>query len=209
MDAVRLVVFGASGPTGRLVVTRALERGHQVTAVARHLDALTESERLTLRPADVRDPLAIRAIVPGHDAAVSVIGTPARSPGNLYSTAARSIVAALEAEEVPRFVGVSSGGVRPDDRGLPLWFRLAIPLFLRKLYHDMVEMERIVRASSLDWTLVRSAYLTDKPARGRFRVVDGANPPGGSRISRNDLADFLIDQLETDRWSRAAPTLAY
>jgi putative NADH-flavin reductase len=206
---VRVVVLGASGPTGRLVVARALEHGHQVTAVARHLDVLAETERLTLRPADVRDPLAVRAIVPGHEAAVSVIGTPARSPGNLYSTAARSLVGALEAEGVPRFVGVSSSGVRPDDCGLPLWFRLAIPLFLRELYRDMGEMERIVRTSRLDWTLVRAAYLIDKPARGRFRVVDGANPPGGSRISRADLADFLIDQLETDRWSRAAPTLAY
>jgi uncharacterized protein YbjT (DUF2867 family) len=81
-------------------------------------------------------------------------------------------------------------------------------LFLRDLYRDMGEMERIVRASSLDWTLVRASYLVDRPARGHFRVADGANHPGGWRISRADLADFLVEQLETGSWSRAAPTLA-
>lgn len=207
---MKLIVFGASGGTGRLVVTGALERGHQVTAVARHLDGLPAHPGLTLQPADVLggDQL-LREIVAGHDAAISAIGSTARNANGIYSRGARAIVTALEAAQVPRLIVVSSGGVQPRDPGLPWWFRLAIPIFLRELYQDMGVLEDIVRSSRLDWTLVRAGYLTDKPATGDFRVEDGKNPPGGSRLSRADLANFLLDQLSDARWSKRAPTLTY
>jgi putative NADH-flavin reductase len=206
---MRLAILGASGPTGRLVISGAIERGHVVTAAARHLDTLRASDQLISVPTDVRDVDAVRTAVRGQDAVISAVGSRARAPGALYSTAGRNLVQALEEEEVRRLIVVSSGGVQPHDRGLPFWFRLAIPLLLRDLYRDMAEMERLVQASTLDWTIVRAAYLVDQPARGRFRVGDGANPPGGRKISRADLAGFLLDQLQDRQWSQAAPTVAY
>lgn len=80
---------------------------------------------------------------------------------------------------------------------------------MRELYDDMREMEAIVSASTLDWTLVRPAYLTNQPGRGRWRVLDKVNPRRGWRISRHDLATFLIDQLDSAEWSRRHPTLAW
>lgn len=162
-----------------------------------------------MRPMDVRDENGLSRTAAGHDGAISVIGSRVRSPGTIYSAGTRAIVRALESVEVRRFVCVSSGGVNGDDRSLPLWYRLAIPLFMRDLYADMRIMEDVVRQSSLDWTLVRSAYLIDKPARGEFRVEDGHNPRGGWRIARADLATFLLDQLDSDRWLRSTPTVAY
>jgi uncharacterized protein YbjT (DUF2867 family) len=206
---MRVLVLGASGGTGRHLVAGALARGHEVTAVARHLDDFEPCPGLTLRPADIRDEAAVRGVAAGHDAAISVLGSRTRTPGGIYSEGVSAVVRALEAEGVPRFVCVSSGGVYAQDRGLPLWYRLAIPLFLGKLYQDMRKMEDVVRASPLDWTLVRSAYLVDQSARGRYRVEDGRNPAGGWRIARADLAGFLLDQLGSDRWLRATPTLAY
>ena len=207
---MKLIVFGASGGTGRLVVSGALDRGYQVTAVARHLDGLPSHPDLALQPADV---LAagrpLREIAVGHDAAISAIGSTARNPNGIYSKGGQAVVTALQDAQVQRLIVVSSGGVEPKDPGLPWWFRLMIPLFLRELYEDMGVMEDIVRSSRLDWTLVRAGYLTDKPATGTFRVEDGKNPPGGSRLSRADLANFLLDQLDTSRWSKAAPTLTY
>lgn len=206
---MRLVIFGASGGTGRLLVSQALARGHEVTAVARNLSALTPRDGLSLHMADVRDPASLEEVATGHDAAISAIGSTTRTPQGTYSASARSIVDALESQGVDRFVCVSSGGVHAKDPGLPLWYRLSIPLFLKDLYRDMAEMERIVRTSALDWTIVRSSYLVDTPERGRFRVENDRNPRRGWRISRADLATFLLDQLDTDRWRHAIPTLAY
>ncbi|GAA0977642.1 SDR family oxidoreductase [Acrocarpospora macrocephala] len=206
---MRIVIFGASGGTGRLLVEQALHRGHKVTAVARSLDRLEPHDRLTLQPADVRDEHALHAIAADHDAAISVISRPVRAHGDLHSRGTHAIVNALQAQGVPRFICVSSGGVHPKDPGLPLWYRLAIPLFFKDLYRDMYAMEQIVRASTLDWTLVRASYLVDTPARGHYRIEDGHNPRGGSRLARADLAAFLLDELDNNRWLKATPTLAY
>ncbi len=117
---------------------------------------------------------------------------------------------ALETERVARFVCVSSGGVRPEDPGLPLWYRrFFIPLFARDLYADMRTMEEVVRDSGLNWTLVRASYLVDQSAQGRYRIEDGKNPKRGWKISRADLAKFLLDQLDDHRWLKSTPTLAY
>jgi uncharacterized protein YbjT (DUF2867 family) len=183
-SAQGVLVPGASRCTGRLLVERALERGHEVTAVARHPESLLDldgqADRLRLERGDLRDEALVRRAAAGHDAAISTISGPVRGSTPTYSKGTRAIVRALEAENVRRFICVSSGGVDCKDPGLPWWYRrLAIPLLLRALYRDMQAMEEIVRRSSLDWTIVRSAYLVDKPPRGSFRIQDGRNPDGG------------------------------
>ncbi|MEV6639449.1 NAD(P)H-binding protein [Amycolatopsis sp. NPDC051371] len=207
---MRVLILGASGGTGRLLVNLALDRGLEVTGAARNLDTLrARHPGLPLHPVDVRDQQALRTVTAGHDAAISVIGGRARTPGGIYSEGGRAIVQALEDEGVRRFVCVSSGGVASRDPGLPLWYRLAIPLFMRDLYDDMRRMEDIVRDSALEWTIVRASYLVDKPARREFRVENGRNPRGGWKISRSDLAAFLLDQVGSSRWLKSTPTLAY
>jgi putative NADH-flavin reductase len=205
----RLVILGASGSTGRLLVDQALERGYAVTAVSRSDPFGPGRDGLKVKRVDVRDRQALRAALIGHDAALSVIGGTPKQHGRIYSEGTAAIVEALEAAGVHRFVCTSSGGVNPADRGLPLWYRLAIPLFLDDLYKDMRVMESTVRASGLDWTIVRPAYLTDAPARGKYRVEDGRNPKGGWRIARADLAAFLLDQVDGEDWHKALPTIAY
>lgn len=211
---MKLLVLGATGRTGRLLVHQAMQDGHHVTAMARHTDMLADTAHgnssLTLHPGDVRDPDAVTAAAAGQHAAISVISTPARNPGRLYSQGTRNIVRALEDQQVRRFVCVSSGGVAWDDRGLPWWYRnIMIPLFMRPLYADMRDMEDTVRHSSLDWVLVRPAYLLDRPAQASYRIGDGKNPHGGWKLTRPDLAEFLLRQLGTDRWLHRAPTLAH
>jgi hypothetical protein len=119
------------------------------------------------------------------------------------------VASALSHAPGTRLVVVSSGGVRRDDPALPAWYRrVLIPLFMSDLYDDMGRMEQIVEASEADWTIVRASYLRDHPAKGRYRIEDGATPRRGWRLSRGHLADFVIDQLSSAEWSKKKPTLA-
>ena len=76
------------------------------------------------------------------------------------------------------------------------------------LYADMARMEHIVRDSDLDWTFVRPTYLQDREPTGSYRVTDNTTPQGGRRITRTDVARFIVEELDAHRWSRQAPSLA-
>lgn len=205
-----VVVFGGTGRTGRLIVGDAVRAGYEVTVAARRPElagVLPDGVRVVR--ADVHDSESVSSAVAGHDAAILAISTPANKPGTLYSEAAENVVRAAADTDPMRVIAVSSGGVRRDDPALPLWYRrVLIPLFMSDLYDDMERMEETITATSLDWTIVRASYLRDHTATRRFRVADGATPRRGWKLSRADLAQFVIDQLGSDEWLRRRPTLA-
>ncbi|MEV6630239.1 SDR family oxidoreductase [Actinoplanes sp. NPDC051470] len=199
----RVVVLGAAGRTGRLIVEEAARAGHQVTAAVRTPSNLSHEVR-----ADVRDPASLRDAIRGHDVVVSAIGPPGRRSNGLYSAGARATVEAMRAAGVTRLLTISSVGVRPDDPNFSWWYRYLVRPIAKDLYADMRRMEDIVRATDLDWTFVRPTYLQDRPATGAYRVGDNEMPPGGLRITRADLAGFIVEELDQHRWSRRAPSLA-
>lgn len=207
----RVVVFGAGGRTGRLIVEESLRGGHAVTAAVRTPEtfapALSEGSLEVVR-ADVRDAGSLLAAVQGQDAVVSAIGPSGRHAHGLYSGAARALVSAMEAADVSRLLALSSAGVRHDDPAFALWYRLAARTLLRELYDDMRLMEETLHESSLNWTFVRPTRLLGGPPTGTYRVQDGSTPPGGWQVTRTDVARFIAQELGDHRWSRAAPTLA-
>ena len=215
-----IVVLGAAGGTGRRVVTEALRAGHHVTATARDPDKVRalglaadlpadQAAHLRVVPADVRDPAGLAAAFEGHDAVVSAIGPSGRRARGLYSEGARATVEAMARCGMERFVGITSAGVRYDDRELAPWYRFLVrPLLLGEIYEDMIAMEDIIRASDLDWTLVRPVLLLDRDPTDRYRVLDAATPRRGRSITRGDVARFIVTELDRHRWSRRTPTLA-
>ena len=199
---MKVVVLGATGRTGRLVVGEAVRAGHDVTAAVRAPEAFTGGG--TVVHVDVRDPGSVRAAVDGHDVVVSAIGPPGRRPAGLYSDCARALVAA----DVGRVLAITSGGVRADDPNFAFWYRHLVRPLARELYDDMRLMESVLRDSGLEWTFVRPARLLDEEPTGVYRVLDGETPKGGWQVSRADLARFVVEELRERRWSRAAPTIA-
>ncbi|WNV86922.1 NAD(P)H-binding protein [Umezawaea sp. Da 62-37] len=202
----KVVVFGAAGRTGRLVVEEALGAGHHVTAAVR-----TPSEfpaAVAVARADVRDPDSVCAAVAGHDVVVSAIGPAGRRPLGLYSEGAVALRAAMESTGVGRIIAITSGGVRRDDPNFGFWYRAVLLPLADDLYADMRLLESTFRESALDWTFVRPAHLQDKPPTGTFRVRDGGTPEGGWKVTRTDVARFITHELDAHRWSKAAPTLA-
>lgn len=212
---MKVTVFGASGRTGRLVVARALDNGHNVTAVLRTPAPPGDRQRLRVVCGDVLDPATTEAAVAGSDAVVSTVAPPLRRhvlrPTDLYSTSGRNLVRAMRDAGVRRLIVVSSAGVLDGDPSHPLLYRLVLKpgLLDRALYRDMRKMEREVASSDLDWTIVRASGLTDGPATGRYRVASGQLPERGHRLSRADLANFLLDHLDGKSEIHSYPTVAY
>ena len=210
-----VVVLGAGGGTGHRIVEEALRHGHRVTAAVRSPGRFPAPDvsadaaaGLRVVHADVRDPESLRLAIEGQDVVVSAVGPPGRRAAGLYSDGARAVVAAMEQGGVDRFLGITSAGVRYDDPHLALWYRRLVRPLLGELYADMILMERIVRTSSLDWTFVRPVLLLDRDPTGTYRVLDGATPERGRTITRGDVAQFIVRELDERRWSRCAPTLA-
>ncbi|MQA13442.1 MAG: NAD(P)H-binding protein [Pseudonocardiaceae bacterium] len=210
-----LTVFGATGGTGRHLVSRGLQAGHRVTAVVRdpaRLDA--RHDRLEIVRADVLEPGAIEAAVAGRDAVVSALGPRGgRGPTTVCSAGTASVLTAMQATGVRRFVGISAAPVAVDDEGDRLLYRLTARPLLRALfthvYADLALMEAQLRRSDVDWIVLRAPRLTDKPAAGHYRTALNGNVPGGYVISRADLADAILDRLDDPAAIRATVGIGY
>jgi putative NADH-flavin reductase len=208
---VRVAVFGATGRTGQLLVEQALAAGHEVVAFARTPDRVTtQSDRLRVIKGDVQDAARVAEAIAGAEAVISVLGPTGNTPDHRVSQGLKNILAAMTEHGVGRLVISIGAGVRdPLDR--PGLFDKAIvallKLFSRHVYEDMAQAAALVRASDLDWTIVRVPMLTDQPQGDRLRVgyLGGVV---GSRVSRADLATFMLGQLDDDSYLRQAPVIS-
>jgi putative NADH-flavin reductase len=220
---MRLAVFGATGPTGRRLVERAVAEGHEVTAFVRDPARVRgRHERLSVMVGDVRDAARVEEAVAGRDAIISVLGGGPSNPlhprrpgetGGPSSVGARNIVAAMEKHGVRRFVCQSAWGAGESKERLdaPGWvfMKVLVPPFLRDEYADKDLMEEIVRDSGLDWVVVRPMILTNGPWTGDYRVGVDLEPGRRPFISRADVAEFLLRQIRDDAFVRRASAIGY
>jgi putative NADH-flavin reductase len=201
---MKLVIFGANGPTGRLVTAMAIAEGHAVTAVTRRPDSFPlHGSRLQVAGADVLDANAVDRVMAGQEAVISALGVPyTTQPVVVYSQGTRNIVQAMMNHGLRRLVCVSSLGVSPEIApGETLIFRTLIGPFLlrlgRTVYEDMRHMEEIVRTSGLEWTIIRPAGLFDSTGVTDYHVATRRMP--GRFTSRTDLADALVREAVDNR----------
>jgi putative NADH-flavin reductase len=206
---VKLVIFGANGPTGRRATEQAIAEGHTVTAVTRHPERFPLNDpRLRVAGADVLDPAAVERAVAGQEAVISTLGVPySRNPVTVYSEGITHITQAMTNHAVRRLVCVSSTvlfGVPAP--GETLFFRKVLEPFIartmgRTVYEDMRHMEEIVCDSDHAWTVIRPAGLFDADAVSDYRVATSRLP--GRFTSRADLGNALLREAVDDRHVRA------
>jgi len=177
---VKVLVLGATGGTGRLIVREAAAKSHSVVALVRSKANVHDLAGAQLVEGDARDESALTRALEGCDAVVSSLGTgisPFRGV-TLLSVATRALVAAMGRRDVRRLVCITGMGAG-DSRGHGgfLYDRLILPLLLRNVYEDKNRQEDIIRASSLDWVIVRPTVLNDEAARGHIRAVIDLSVP--------------------------------
>lgn len=211
---MRLAVFGANGPTGRLLTRLALDEDHGVIAFTRHPETFPlEHRRLRVAAGDVHDVDAVRSAIEGVDAVLSTLGVPfAKTPISVYSDGAANIMSSMRATGVKRLVCVSSSAVgpHPEPLGGFIFEKVIQPYVVNKLgktlYDDMRRMEEMVSASDLAWTIVRPSGLFEAPAVSDYEVaIDSVCHRFTARI---DLADCLLRQALNDTYAQAKIAVA-
>jgi putative NADH-flavin reductase len=197
---MHIAVFGATGRTGRHIVTQALEAGHAVTAFVRSRDKLADqqdlsNERLAVVEGDVKNPDAVDRAVEGADAVLSALGHTSTSDTDVQTVGTRHIVEAMQAHSVERIISETGAGVSdPKDPPRSLGGRIMgglLKFFAGDVLDDAEAHATVLRASDLDWTIVRAPRLTDGPHTGQYRT--GYLDLGlSAQISRADVADFML-----------------
>lgn len=207
---MRILVIGAAGRTGRLVVERALGHGHEVTALVRTKPLDISHPRLEVASGDAAEFETVDAVMRGHHAVAIAAGRSSSPGGGSLEAIAAATIHSMASQGVSRLAALSAAGAfARTDPGLSMGFRAMIATVLRGTYDDLEAMERRIMASALDWTIVRPVGLSDEPATGHYRVsLDGSIPSKVSRISRADVAAVVVKALETDTYLRRTVVVA-
>jgi putative NADH-flavin reductase len=209
----RVLVVGATGGTGRQIVTQALERGYAVTALVRDpLRLQIAHPRLTVVQGDVLDAGSVEKAVRDQDAVLSALGHKRYFyPTRILSQGTENILRAMETHRVPRFVCETSLGIGDSAGRMGLYYTLfVIPVILPFYFWDKTRQEKAIAESRVEWVIVRPGMLTNGEMRDRSRHGHHL----GSflltvRISRADVADFMLNQLASDMYLRSAPGVCW
>lgn len=200
---MRVLILGAAGRVGRHVVDEALRRGHIVTALVRSPAKLDDvAGRITIMRGDALDRGNVNAAVQGQDAIIYALGAGSVRHTTLFSTSTRILLEAMKSSRVRRLLcvtGVGAGDTK--GHGGFLYDRILFPLFTQGIYADKDRQEALIRDSGTAWTLVRPASFRAGGSANHLQIVTAIEPSTVlRRISIGEVADFLLDELERNRF---------
>lgn len=209
---MKIIVFGATGGTGKEIVKQALAAEHEVTAFVRSPEKLGIGDaNLKVVQGDVLDAAAVAQAAAGHDAVISALG-PSRPPApGMMEAAAKNILAAMKAQGIRRLISTTGAGVRhANDRPklLDHLMKGLLTLMAGEVLRDSAANVSVLCASDVDWTIVRFPRLTDGAHTGKYRV-GYLGKDSGSMLSRADGADFVLRELAGGSYIHQMPVVSY
>jgi len=209
---VKIAVMGASQGVGLELVKLALAAGHEVTALVRDPGKqLNNDPRLKIVIGDIRDPAVVRSVVRGTDAVCSCVGIlPTRKPVDVFSEGTRQVLAAMKGSPGIKLIAITGIGAG-DSKGHGGFFydRIINPLLLGTIYEDQNRQEAMIKASGATWMIVRPGFLTNGPRTGTYRIIDDLTNITAGKISRADVADFMLKELGNPSHFGKTPLLCY
>lgn len=205
-DRMLALVLGATGGVGRLVAHEASKRRHEVSVLVRSPQKLGElATRVRVIQGDALDPKAVGAAVAGQHAVIYALGAGNVRHTTLFSDSTRLLLAEMHRHSVRRLLCVTGiGAGETKGHGGFVYDRIVYPLFTKGIYADKDTQEDLVRQSETDWTLVRPAPFGSRTPLGPLRVVTNVDGVTLRKISRLEVAKFLVDALEQNRYVRQA-----
>lgn len=208
---MKLAIFGGTGKGGHFLLPLALEAGHEVVVLSRNPSKMTlEHERLTVLQGDISERARVDTVIQGADAVMSSLGPNNKGQPFSISKGFDNILPSMSQHHVRRLI-MSCGAVVHDPLDKPQFldtvFNLIWRTFQKNVFDDMTQVVKKVRASDLDWTIVRVPYLTERFSKpGTIRV--GYLGDIGSMITRTDMSNFMLKQLESDAYVKKAPAIS-
>jgi putative NADH-flavin reductase len=208
---MKIIVFGASGKTGLEVCKLASSRGTDVIGFDLHKnEQLNDLNNFKFIKGSVLNAEEVERAVRGADVVVSELGVKIGSKLPVLSVGNINIISAMQKHKIKRLITQSAYGALDSYKKLPFYYKIIHKLLLGPMSKDKNIMEREVMKSDLDWTIIRPVRLTSGSAKGKFRTGDvnlhlGLNP----RVSRSDVAAFIIDELQNNEFIKKAVTITY
>jgi putative NADH-flavin reductase len=213
LPAKKIVVLGANGGIGKQTVELALQYGYTVTAILRNPDKLQIKHKdLLLAKGDVMNPETLEKHFENADAIISAIGKTSFKATDLYSLGNKNILNSMNKVGATRIFFISASGlaVNPTHSAV---VRFATKYILQKLlknmYEDLERMEKLVKDSQIDWTIMRPPRLIDKQATGHYRFSINSIVKNGLTISRADLAHYMLNNIRNETIYRTTVEIAY
>ncbi|MFF8392050.1 NAD(P)-dependent oxidoreductase [Streptomyces sp. NPDC016172] len=207
---MKLMILGATGPTGRHVVESALRSGDQVTAMVRNPAALGDlAERLTVVTGDATSRRDVAAALAGQDTVIAALGRGnSVAADDLFTRSSAAVIAAAEEAGVSRLVWLSSFGVGHTLAWSSPTQKLIYRTLLRSIYANKEIADGHIRSSGLEWTVVYPTRLTHGPAKGTYRTGDRLPMKGNPTISRADVAAFMHQAAHSGEWIRRTAVIS-
>ena len=210
---MNIIIFGASGGTGTELLTQALNVGHRVTAFCRRPELITQQHPgLSTFQGDALNQNQVELALKEHDAVLCALGMPnIRDKSQLRAKATENIISGMQRQGLKRLVCLSAFAAGDSYATMPfLYRRLIVPLMMKPLYIDHNRQEAAIRQSQLNWTVVRPAILTNGERTGRYQHGSILRAKASTlKISRADVADFMLKQLNDPGYLHASPSISY
>lgn len=209
---MKILVIGATGRAGRLLVEYSLEQNHEVTAFARNIDDYPlEAPNLTLFKGDILYPALIDAALQDHDIVLSVIGIRQfRGPITLLSEGIKNIVSVMEKRGVNRLITITGAGILQETPSSLIMESLSFPPNLLNLSLDHQRVYQVLEKSNLDWTLVAPAFMRKGERTGKYVVKADYYPsPALNEISVEDVADFITQEMVSNLYLKKRVGIAH
>ena len=205
----KIALFGASGQTGKHFLKLALEKGFEIKALVRNPKSISQNNsKLEVYRGDVLNIDNVRQVIEDADIVVSLFGHVKGSPEWLQTDGTKIIVQAMKEKNIKRIISLSGGGLPFPEKDEPKFadklIRTIMKIFVPKILNDAIKHHEILKSSGLDWTIVRGPRLTNDVKTGTYRVGwVGVN--AGTNLSRGDLADFILSQVDDERFNFQMP----
>lgn len=216
---MKVFLLGSTGSTGYEILKRLVQNNYTVKALVRNSSKLNlaginqlQVGQVELIEGNVFEPDKLKEHFKGCDLVISALGTGKdNSYTEVYSQGGRNILSAMRKTGIKRLITITTGAIDMSDPSTDNFFmnRIIRPNF-NKVYYDMTRWETVLDdTKDIDWTCVRPTYLKNKAFTGKYRVNSKHSPKGGWKISRADLADFIVKQTKSNEFVHKKPVIAY
>ncbi len=210
---MKILVFGSTGATGQQIVKQALQLGYKVTAFARDPSkVILKHEKLSIVKGDILDYDSIEKAVQSHNAVMSALGIRTFKKNSIMSDGTRNIIKAMQQQNIKRFICMSSIGVgnsKEQQSGLGfLYNKILIPYLMKNMFNDKELQEQIIQESNLNWTIVRPTRLTNGEKTGNYKAFSYNERNYNPKISRADVAGFMLEILNNDKYIKECVSIS-